>query len=75
MVPDEDPFAEPTVDIHGHDELVIPNEIFRWFMEEVVKEVERCHPVALQADRNPSDGPEKRELPIGPVIAGLRAGG
>jgi hypothetical protein len=42
MVLDEDPSAEPTVHIHSRDELVIPYEIFRWFMENVAEEVKCC---------------------------------
>ncbi|MFD7699228.1 hypothetical protein [Streptomyces caelestis] len=42
FVPDEDPDAEPTVHIHGHDEHVIPHEIMRWFMGRTADQVARC---------------------------------
>ncbi|MGW1895654.1 hypothetical protein ACWCP6_36220 [Streptomyces sp. NPDC002004] len=42
VIPDEDPWAEPTVHIHSYDEHVIPYDIMRWFMDHVAEQVVRC---------------------------------
>ncbi|MEW2138037.1 hypothetical protein AB0892_15795 [Streptomyces sp. NPDC005409] len=51
FVPDEDPYLEPTVHIHSHDEHVVPYEIMRWFREQVADQVERCRIAFAQEGR------------------------